>query len=62
MPEGGEGDLLIIEQEQNKEILDSLVGFVKRVSENQHASPAELHALPAIAKVLAENVTVRSVS
>lgn len=39
-------------QEQRKEVIEDLVKFVKRVSQDKNATPAELAALPEIAKLL----------
>lgn len=41
-----------IDKQQKKEVTDNLVEFVKRVSGDKKASPAELAALPEIARLL----------
>ncbi len=41
--------------EQAKEVIESLVGFVKRVSTDKNATQAEIAALPEIAKTLFES-------
>lgn len=38
--------------EQQKKVVNDLVEFVHRVALDEHATPAELAALPEIAKVL----------
>lgn len=38
--------------EQQEEVLKDLVAFVHRVALNEKASPAEIAALPEIAKIL----------
>lgn len=43
--------------EIQKELRESLLEFVKRVSSDKNATAAEVEALPAVAKVLKEMVT-----
>ena len=50
---GGEAVILVMDEQQNKEILESLVEFVKRVSKGGiNATPEEIQVLPEIAKIL----------
>ena len=37
---------------ERNELVDALIKFVKRVAEDENASPAEIAALPEIARVL----------
>ena len=43
-------------RDQRNEILESLMAFVKRISADVNASPAEVAALPEIARLLNESV------
>lgn len=42
------------EKQQKDEVIECLVDFVKRVSKGSDVSPAEIMALPEIAKLLLE--------
>lgn len=44
--------------EQASEVIADLVAFVHRVAQNENATPAEIAALPEIAKVLLSTYTV----
>lgn len=45
--------ILAMNEQQNKEILESLVEFVKRVSKGRaNATPEEIQILPEVAKIL----------
>lgn len=46
--------------EQKKEVIECLVGFVRRVSSGEkEVSPAEIAALPEIARLLFEQCALR---
>lgn len=44
--------------EQQKEVLEVLVEFVKRVASDKKASPAEIATLPEIARLLVETISL----
>lgn len=48
-------------KKQKEEVIESLVKFVKQVSDDKEASPAAIAILPEIAKVLFD-VTFKSVA
>ncbi len=47
--------------EKSKQIIDDLAQFIHRVATNEKATPAEIAALPEVAKVLLENVSARKI-
>lgn len=47
---------IAINPSQARQVTEDLVAFVHRVSNAKNATPAELNALPGIAKVLLEEV------
>ncbi len=53
--------MLEVSRQSAKEITEDLVAFVHRVATNEKATPAEIAALPEVAKVLLENVSARKI-
>lgn len=49
-----------MDKKKREEVLDSLIRFVERVSDDKSASPAELAALPEVSKVLFDAMLPRA--
>lgn len=48
----------IVSQEQKDAIVNDLISFVQRVSSGENATPAEIAALPEVARVLFSEMSV----
>lgn len=52
--------IIAVSTEKSKQIIDDLAQFIHRVATNEKATPAEIAALPEVAKVLCENMQLRT--